>query len=121
MKEIQNTTIGEEVIDIQFKRDFIKKAFKCFNPEDDMVRNYGSDLNKELLITQLSTLHSTTDKESISDLTSVFFYLVIFIILKLAKLILVMPAMNALSERSFSALGRIKTLLRSTIKQVRLK
>ena len=36
------------------------------------------------------------------------------------KLILVMPAMNATSERSFSALRRIKTYLRSTMKQERL-
>ena len=33
------------------------------------------------------------------------------------KLILVMPATNAARERSFSALRRIKTYLRSTMKQ----
>ena len=38
----------------------------------------------------------------------------------LMKLILVMPATNATSERSFSALRRIKTYLRSTMKQERL-
>ena len=36
------------------------------------------------------------------------------------KLILVMPATNATSERSFSALKRIKSYLRSTMKQERL-
>ena len=36
------------------------------------------------------------------------------------KLILVMPASNATSERSFSALRRIKTYLRSTMGQERL-
>ena len=36
------------------------------------------------------------------------------------KLILVMPATNATSERSFLALKRIKRYLRSTMKQERL-
>lgn len=39
---------------------------------------------------------------------------------RLLELILVMPATNAVSERSFSALRRIKTYLRSTMSQVRL-
>ena len=36
------------------------------------------------------------------------------------KLILVMPATNAVSEKSFSALWRLKTWLRSTMSQSRL-
>ena len=39
---------------------------------------------------------------------------------KLVKLILVLPATNASSERSFSALRRVKTYLRGTMKQSRL-
>ena len=38
----------------------------------------------------------------------------------LASLILVMPATNASSERSFSGLRRVKTYLRSTMGQIRL-
>ena len=38
----------------------------------------------------------------------------------LAKLLLVMPATNAVSERSFSALRRVKTYLRATTTQKRL-
>ena len=41
-------------------------------------------------------------------------------VIKVAKLILVMPATNALSERSFSALHRIKNWLCTTTDQVRL-
>ena len=41
-------------------------------------------------------------------------------VILLAKLILVMPATNAIRERFFSALRRMKTYLRSTIKQERL-
>ena len=36
------------------------------------------------------------------------------------KLVLVMPATNAISERSFSAMRRTKTYLRSTMLQKRL-
>ena len=39
---------------------------------------------------------------------------------RLARLILVMPATNAVSERSFSAMRRLKTYLRSTMRQNRL-
>ena len=38
----------------------------------------------------------------------------------LARLIIVMPASNAVSERSFSAMRRLKTYLRSTMRQSRL-
>ena len=38
----------------------------------------------------------------------------------LAHLILVMPATNAVSERSFSATRRLKTYLRSSMRQSRL-
>ena len=39
---------------------------------------------------------------------------------KLVKLVLVMPPTNAESERSFNAVRRIKTYLRSTMSQQRL-
>ena len=39
---------------------------------------------------------------------------------KVLKLMLVMPASNAAGERSFSSLRRIKSYLRSTMKQSRL-
>ena len=38
----------------------------------------------------------------------------------LARLIIVMPASNAVSERSFSAMRRLKTYLRCTMRQSRL-
>ena len=41
-------------------------------------------------------------------------------VVKIAKLIRVMPATNAVSERSFSTLRNIKSYLRSTITEVRL-
>ena len=41
-------------------------------------------------------------------------------VLNVVKLLLVLPATNATSERSFSALRRVKTYLRSTKSQERL-
>jgi len=41
-------------------------------------------------------------------------------VVTIVRLILVMPATNATSERSFSALRRLKTYLRSTMTQCRL-
>ena len=41
-------------------------------------------------------------------------------VIKLAKILLVMPATNAISERSFSALKRVKTYLRSTTTDSRM-
>ena len=58
-------------------------------------------------------------KAHLQQLTSAQKVLISEVIL-LAKLNLVMPATNATSERSFSALRRMKTYLRSTMKQERL-
>ncbi len=41
-------------------------------------------------------------------------------VVTIVKLILVMPSTNAVSERSFSAMRRLKTYLRTTMKQERL-
>jgi len=41
-------------------------------------------------------------------------------VVKVVQLILVMPATNAVSERSFSTMRRIKSYLRSTMRQDRL-
>ena len=41
-------------------------------------------------------------------------------LVKLVRLLLTMPATNAVSERSFSAMHRISTYLRSTMLQERL-
>ena len=41
-------------------------------------------------------------------------------VVTLMRILLVIPAMNTTSERTFSALRRIKALLRSTMSQARL-
>ena len=74
----------------------------------------------ELLPTVATSLGYDTKKFNIEDLISFLKRLdnshkaLLSQVVKIAKLILVMPATNAISERSFSALKRVKTYLRST-------
>ena len=93
----------------------------------EITEFYDNDFHPDRLQAQLVSLHVN---ESIdSDLQSILSLLrslnqtereYYCEVVKLVKLILVMPATNALSERSFSALRRIKTWLRNGISQVRL-
>ena len=82
------------------------------------------------LATQLSILEaqfnsSCSEKASLPAITEYVASLpgkAVFMseVITLLKLILVAPATNATSERSFSALRRLKTYLRSTMSQERL-
>ena len=80
----------------------------------------------ELLPTVATSLGYDTKKFNIEDLISFLKRLdnsqkaLLSQVVKIAKLILVMPATNAISERSFSALKRVKTYLRSTTTDSRL-
>ena len=82
---------------------------------------YNNDLNKGRLKTQLTSLHTCPEFEK--DLKSLVTYLKGLgkverdsEVIKVVKLVLVMPETNALSERS-SALRRIKTWLHSRTDQ----
>ena len=91
---------------------------------------YKEELNQEQLKMQLDVMASNLPvKQAANDLQSVLQYLrelsnpqrgLLSEGCILAQLILVMPATNAASERSFSSLRRIKTYLLSTITQTRL-
>ena len=79
---------------------------------------------------QLDTLHSSLKENGKNmDIHDILEYIkslsqsdksLLCEVVTLATLILVIPATNALSERSFSQLRRIKSYLRSTMTQVRL-
>lgn len=96
------------------------------NDIDEVVRFYGNDLNPSTLHVQLETLSgqigkSITIKEVIEYIKEFSpsahkFYSEVNTLL---KLILVNPATNAISERSFSAMKRVKSYLRSTMSQER--
>ena len=104
---------------------------QTFNDQfTEVVAFYGDDFDSSQLSAQLQnfgtffsgnaekvSLHdclvalqdmSSTQKEFFSEICT------------LARLILVMPATNAASERSFSTMRRLKTYLRSTMRQSRL-
>ena len=96
---------------------------------------YQDDFDKDVLRTQLQTFgvhFQQVQDESLGATYNIFDIKKYFLTLSpgklsllsnvklLMQLILVMPATNACSERSFSALRRIKTYLRATMKQDRL-
>ena len=89
---------------------------------------YQSDLHIEDLKAQLLTLSSQNicSNPTFSDILDYLKTLdkparnLYCEVVTIAKLLLVMPASNATSERSFSALRRIKTYLRTTMTQERL-
>ena len=91
---------------------------------------YKDDVNMLQLQTQLPLLKPLFDKEetkmTISEITqqlaglSEALRVAFSQVWILFKLLLVMPAMNATSEHSFSALHRVKTYLHFTMTQMRL-
>lgn len=92
---------------------------------------FTGDFDEDDLNTELGTLHHlyishTTESPSIGTVKSALLSLssaqrsLVGEVCKLLQILLVMPATNASSERSFSALRRIKTYLRSTTRQDRL-
>ena len=92
---------------------------------------YKDDFDRDLLCTQLQTFHVHYWKEHVGDVsTTTIFDLkkyfsshssgqtdLISQVSRLMQLVLVMPATNDTSERSFSALQRVKSYLRSTVGQ----
>lgn len=74
---------------------------------------YGLDINRELLETQLTILKTKAQGNALTSVSSIINFLnangraLFSEIATVVKLILVMPATNVLSERSFSALRRI--------------
>ena len=88
---------------------------------------YKDDFDRDLLCTQLQTFHVHYRKErdvstmTIFDLKKYFSSLssghtdLMSQVSRLMQLVLVIPATNAASKRSFSALRQVKSYLRSTI------
>ena len=85
---------------------------------------YGSHISRERLETQLTILKMHAQESSIASVSSMIEFLNENGVASfsetatvLVKLILVMPATNALSKSSYSASRRIKNYLRSTMTQ----
>ena len=95
----------------------------------DVTAFYGDDFNEELLKTQPALFHtnySTEDHKSINDTikllqqTSAAEKSLLSEVIKVARLLLVMPATNAVSERTFSSMRRLKSYLWTTMTQERM-
>ena len=105
-----------------------------FSHELDFCCNFYNDINKAFLEPQLHTFQLRHCKQkfghlvkvTILDIQEYFCCLsdgqrsLLGEVTRIVQLVLVMPATNATSERSFSALRRVKTYLRSTMMQERL-
>ena len=94
-----------------------------------VIETYGADFDAARIEVQLDTLHTHLKEVKDINLLDIIKYIKSLSptlksffseIITLVTLILVMPATNALSERSFSQLQRIKTYLRTTMSQERL-
>lgn len=112
------------------------KACSGMDHEDEIsfvCEFYGQDINKQELESQLKVLKTLymekaedREKPSVQVLKKTLQSLtpdqlsIIDMVCRVFQLLLIMPATNATSERSFSALRRIKTYLRSTMSQARL-
>ena len=90
---------------------------------------YKNDIKKSLLEIQLPTVKISLRSEkkmNISEVLEKFRSLgparknLLSEVIKVVKLLLVMPATNAISQRSFSSLKRVKTYLPATMKENRL-
>ena len=108
-------------------------AGKCFNEELDSVCTFFyDDFNREALLAELLTLHTlyhSVQQDEVPSVDSIKTTLLTLSttqrvllgeVCKLFQLLMILPATNATSERSFSALRRIKSYLRSTMTQARL-
>lgn len=105
------------------------KKDQNYDDYDDMFELYHSDIVKDQLLTQLQMLHVNYSINTDSNLYSILTLVkgmsgaersLYSQIVKVVRLFLVIPATNAISERSFSAMRCIKNYLRTTMHQERL-
>ena len=96
----------------------------------ERLAQYRGDINFDMLVQQLDMLQTSltlvdVPVDSISLLIKWFtensaIHGLYSEVLALLRLVMVLPATNAVSERSFSTLRRVKTYLRSVMSQDRL-
>ena len=96
----------------------------CTAPCVALFSFYEDEFDRATLLAQLQLFRTNfpvEQKKTIHDIVSVMQGMsvgeraMLSEVVKLVRLLLVMPAANAVSERSFSAMWRIKTYLRSTM------
>ena len=119
---------------VRFEQLLLKSAkSECCDEEiEECCRFHGSDLDNNTLRTQLKIFSGICKTSQLdigcllSDIINLFKTLtkpqisIISQVARLLKLIIVMPATNAVSERSFIAMRRLKTYMRTKMSMARL-
>lgn len=121
-------------VDVQFKErfnqtdlDVLQKLEETLltGEVDDIVDQYP-ELNRENLKVQLAMFRSKNTFKSSAEVANIMRGMAVEVrglfdqVETLIRLLLVIPVSSAEAERSFSALRRLKTWLRTTMSQVRL-
>lgn len=121
-------------VDVPFKErfnqtdlDVLQKLEETLLTEevDDIVYQYP-ELNRENLKVQLAMFRSKNTFKSSAEVANIMRGMAVEVrglfdqVETLVRLLLVIPVSSAEAERSFSALRRLKTWLRTTMSQVRL-
>ena len=97
---------------------------KLDNDLDELIEFYGNDFEKDVLLAQLDSFHANYafgQNVTVHDIIPVIKTmscaekLLFKEVVKLISMILVLPATNAVSERSFSAMRRTKNYLRTSM------
>ncbi len=95
---------------------------------DELIEFYGNDFEKDALLAQLDSFHANyaiDENATVHDIIPVIKNmscgekLLFNEVIKLIRMILVLPATNAVSERSFLAMRRTKNYLRTSMTQQR--
>ena len=121
-------------VDTQFEVRFSQRDLKVLQELENVlltgavssVTNDYPELDSITLKVQLSIFHSKYKVQSISDAADLFRSMTVEVrglfdqVETLLRLLLVMPVSSTEAERSFSALRRLKTWLRTTMTQARL-
>ena len=122
--EYTNDVISHyHIIYFEFLQCIINAIKDRFKEYKDVMAIYGSDFTENKLQVQLKTLqkHYNTCIRSVTDtLRNLKVKIHLSEVFKLTKLILILPAINTTSERTFSLLKLIKSYLQSTLEQSRL-
>ena len=91
---------------------------KLDNDLDELIEFYGNDFEKDVLLAQHDRCHVTVhDIIPVIKTMSCAEKLLFKEVVQLISMILVLPATNAVSERSFSTMRRMKNYLRTSMTQ----
>ena len=95
---------------------------KLDNDLDELIEFYGNDFEKHVLQAQLDSFHAKYafgQNVTVHDIIQTMSCAEKLLVVKLIDMILVLPATNAVNERSFSAMRRTKNYLRTSMTQQR--